>query len=447
MPFYFHWSLVNPKQKNQTLTNLFLPKSMFFLYSFIYVIATFFVFLPQYLKRPNELRGKWFREKLGDIVPDGAASFSDVIWIHAVSVGEVNASIEVIRRINKEYPRFSIFLSTITDTGQKVAREKAPAGTKIIYLPFDMAIILKRTLSKITPKLFIIMETELWPNLLRVMAEKGVPVLVLNGRISEKSVKGYRKISFFMKRVFSYVRFFGMQSETDADRLKKIGAESCKVAVLGNFKFDMNMPAQIPVWTSAIKGPVIVAGSTHPGEEEILLSAYRENLGKFPDLKLVLAPRHPERFKEVENLLSVYNIPFVKRSSLPSMRPDAGDVEKGVILLDTIGELSAVYGIADIAIVGKSFTGFGGQNPFEPAYWGKPVICGPHMENFPFIREFYAEGAAFEVESNTLAKKIRELLISPEKAKAAGEKAKALYTKNSGAVEKAVRIVQQYVSA
>lgn len=418
---------------------------MFLIYSFLYTVAVFFLFLPQYLKRPKELRQRWLREKMGIIDPGLTSASQEFIWIHAVSVGEVNTSIALIRRINTEYPDFKILLSTITDTGQKVASEKAPEGTQVIYLPFDIAVILRRTLSKITPKLFVVMETELWPNLLRVMAEKSIPVLVLNGRISQNSVKGYQKISLFMKRVLSYVRFFGMQSETDANRLKLIGAEAGKVAVLGNFKFDMHMPAQIPAWAEGIKGPVLVAGSTHPGEEQIILSAYRENLDKFPELKLILAPRHPERFREVENLLSVHKIPFVKRSSFQSPAPGHGNSDKGVILLDTVGDLSAVYGIADIALVGKSFAGFGGQNPLEPAYWGKPIICGPHMENFPFIREFYTEGAAFEVESNTLAKKIRELLISPEKAKAAGEKAKALYTKNSGAVERAVEIIQQYL--
>jgi 3-deoxy-D-manno-octulosonic-acid transferase len=272
-----------------------------------------------------------------------------------------------------------------------------------------------------------------------------VPVIVLNGRLSEKSAKGYRKISFFMKEVFPFVKFFGMQSNIDAERLRKIGCEEEKVSVLGNFKFDMDMPGKIPSWARVLKAPVIVAGSTHRGEEEIVISAYSENLQRFPELKLIIAPRHPERFKEVEDILKAKGISFLKRSELGSQNQIPANFLHGVILLDSIGELSSVYGLADIAIIGKSFIGFGGQNPLEPAYWGKPVLCGPHMENFPFIREFYDEGAAFEIEASDLGKKIGELLDEPDRGRASGEKAKALFMKNSGSVGKSMKIVGDFI--
>jgi len=163
-------------------------------------------------------------------------------------------------------------------------------------------------------------------------------------------------------------------------------------------------------------------------------------------LRLIIAPRHPERFREAEEILKEKGLPFVKRSELTGLKA-AGPLTPGwkVLLLDIVGELASVYGLADIAIIGKSFTGFGGQNPLEPAYWGKPIICGPHMENFPFIKDLYKEGAAFEVEAPSLAKKIKELLIEPEKAAAAGKKARELYQKNSGAVDRAMKIIREYL--
>lgn len=417
---------------------------MFSIYSFIYTLVIFVLFLPEYLKRPKELRQKWIKEKFGIIDPPGIRN-SKTIWVHAVSVGEVNASIQLIKKIKSTYPQFNIILSTITDTGQKVALQKAPEGTKVVYLPFDTGFVLNKCFSRINPELFIVIETELWPNIFRVLTEKGVPVIVLNGRISEKSSKGYRKISFFMKKVFAFVKVFGMQSIQDAERLKEIGAEKNKIKVIGNFKFDISMPDKMPAWTQNVPGPIIVAGSTHNGEEDIIISAYKENLAGFPDLKLIIAPRHPERFKEAEEVIRAKGVKYIKRSEMGTENAELKTTEYNVILLDSIGELSSVYAIADIAIMGKSCLGFGGQNPLEPAYWGKPVLCGPHMENFPFIKEFYAEGAAFEVTKVTLAKKIKELLIDTNKAKTAGAKAKELCLKNSGAVDRAMEIIKEYI--
>lgn len=416
---------------------------MYFIYSLLYSLALIVLFVPEYLKRPKDLRRRWLREKLGLFDKAIMTSESGCVWVHAVSVGEVGASLPFLRKLKKLHPGITIILSTITDTGQKVALEKVPAGTRVVYLPFDLGFVLKGLLNRIRPRLFIVVETELWPNLFRTMAEKDIPVVMLNGRISEKSSRGYGKVSFFMKKVFGYVRLFGMQGRADAERLKKIGADPEKVFVLGNFKFDLMISREIPSWAAALGGPVVVAGSTSRGEEEIILSAYLQNTDRFPSLKLVLAPRHPERFREVEDMLKGKNIPFVKRTDLTAPFPDSSSY--GVVLLDSVGELASVYGAADIAVIGKSFTGQGGQNPLEPAFWGKAILCGPHMENFPFIRDFYVEGAAFEVSQSGLAKKIRELLITPEKAMEAGAKARGLFTANSGAVDKAVRITEEYL--
>jgi 3-deoxy-D-manno-octulosonic-acid transferase len=413
---------------------------MFLIYSFIYTIVILSLLVPQYLKRPREYRPRWLREKFGYVPRLGPA-----IWVHAVSVGEVGASIMLLRKLRDEYPSLPIILSTITDTGQKVAIEKAPAGTTVVYLPFDAGFVLRRCLRRIRPVIFVVIETELWPNIIRFIARHGAPVVMLNGRISEKSARGYRKIAFFMKEVFRYVTIFGMQSGTDEARLLEIGAAKEKVLVSGNFKFDMHIKPEIPLWAAGLKGPIIVAGSTHRGEEELIISAFKENLSKFPGLKLILAPRHPERFSEAGETVRAAGLPLLRRSQLGSGNSGVGEFEAGVILLDSVGELSAVYGAAHIAIIGKSFAAFGGQNPLEPAFWGKAIVCGPHMENFPFMSDFYREGAAFEVQTTGLAKKLKELLIDPEKAEAAGRKARELYMKNAGAVDRAMEIIRRYI--
>ena len=412
---------------------------MFFIYNVLYAVVVMVLLLPEYLKRPENLRGRWLREKLGYLPETDSA-----IWVHAVSVGEVGASIRLLQRLRAEFPESPLILSTITDTGQTVAREKVPEGTKVVYLPFDLSFVLRRCIGRIRPRIFVVVETELWPNIFRVLSRAGVPVVVVNGRISVKSAKGYRRISFFMKKVFSFVRAFGMQGEGDAERLGEIGAPKDKVTVMGNFKFDMSISGEVPSWAEMLGGPIIVAGSTHKGEEEIVLAAYNENRDRFPGLKLILAPRHPERFGEVEELLKSGGIAYARRSSLGEL-PDGSIRDKKILLLDTVGELSVVYAIADIAVIGKSFAAAGGQNPLEPAFWGKPIICGPHMENFPFIKDFYLAGAAFEVEANALAKKMKELLLAPEKARAAGIKARELYMKNSGAVNRAIELIRDFI--
>ncbi len=417
---------------------------MYLIYSFLYAVALIFLFIPQYLKRPEDLRTRWLREKFGFLGPEIPATDPRCIWVHAVSVGEVGACIPLLRKLKGLHPEIPIILSTITDTGRRVAMDKAPEGTVVVYLPFDLGFVLRGFIKKIRPRIFIVIETEIWPNLFRTLSSRDIPVVMLNGRISEKSSRGYRKVSFFMKKVFGHVRVFGMQGPADGRRLGEIGADPEKIIVLGNFKFDLSMPEEIPSWAAALGGPVIVAGSTFRGEEEIILSAYLQNIDRFPALKLILAPRHPERFSEVEDMLRAKNLVFAKRSDLA-----AGHLRNassyGVVLLDSVGELASVYGIADIAVIGKSFTGHGGQNPLEPAYWGKAIICGHHMENFPFIEDFYREGAAFETSPSELAKKMRELLVTPEKAKEAGEKAKKLFAANAGAVGRAIRIVEGYL--
>jgi len=430
---------------------------MYFIYSIIYSIAVIFLLPFEYFRRPGEIRKRWLREKFGfwdsehpffksPHPPFGKGGQGGIIWIHAVSVGEVMAAAPLLKGLKERYPMKGIILSTVTDTGQKVAKERAPEGTRIVYLPFDVPPILNAVVRKVVPEILIVIETELWPNMFRVFKQNGVPIILLNGRISEDSFKGYKKISFFMKKVLSSVDFFGMQNEEYAERIKSLGVPATRVRSIGNFKFDTRPSPLIPAWTDRIQGPVVTAGSTHEGEEDLITSVYTELRKDFPDLNLILAPRHPERFQNVEEMLRSKGLSFLKRSALDNQRQD--NILKGVIiLLDTIGELSAIYGISDMAIIGKSFRGSGGQNPLEPAYWGKPIICGPHMENFPVIRDFYEAGAAIKVDEKGLCPKLKELLVYPEKAREVGLKGHEIYRKNAGAVKAAMEIVGRYLPA
>ncbi|MFZ3136865.1 MAG: 3-deoxy-D-manno-octulosonic acid transferase [Thermodesulfovibrionales bacterium] len=428
---------------------------MYLLYSSIYIIVLIFILPFEYFKRPGHIRKRWLKEKFGFLNTDFFKSphppftkggQGGIIWVHAVSVGEVMASLPLLKRLREKYPSKNIILSTITDTGQKVARERVPEGTGVVYLPFDITPVITAAIKKVKPVILIIIETELWPNLIRSFRKNGTPVILLNGRISENSFRGYKRISFFMKRVLSHIDFFGMQGEEYAERIRNLGVNTGKVMNTGNFKFDSSPPSQIPVWTEKIKGPVIAAGSTHEGEEEFITSVYHELKKDSPLLNLVIAPRHPERFKGVEDMLRLKGISFIKRSAFSNQLPESTIVQGQIILLDTVGELSAIYGISDIAIIGKSFRGYGGQNPLEPAYWGKPIVCGPHMENFPVIRDFYTEGAAIEAREDELYSVLKGLLLSPGKAGEIGSKAQELYRKNAGAVERAMEIVEKYIN-
>jgi 3-deoxy-D-manno-octulosonic-acid transferase len=422
---------------------------MYFLYSFIYIIAVIFLLPFEYFKRPKDIRKRWLKEKFGFFTKGGQGLESTraggIIWVHAVSVGEVMAASPLLKSLKERYPSKSIILSTITDTGQKVANERTPEGATIVYLPFDIPSILKSVVKQVKPDILIVIETELWPNMFRVFKENGVPVILLNGRISENSFRGYRKVSFFMKKVLSCVDFFGMQDEEYAERIRSLGVNRDRIMNIGNFKFDTKPTAKIPEWTQKLKGPVITAGSTHEGEEEFITSVYLSLKKDFPDLNLILAPRHPERFQGVEDMLKAKGIIFFKRSELSTLNSQLSTFCSVIILLDTIGELSATYGISDIAVIGKSFKGYGGQNPLEPACWGKPIVCGPHMENFPVINDFFRMHAAIEVTEDGLYATLKELLDHPENAKEIGLRAQKLYRKNTGAVDRAMEIIERYI--
>jgi 3-deoxy-D-manno-octulosonic-acid transferase len=447
---------------------------MYLAYSILYLIALLFLFPFEYLKRPKELRKRWIRERSGFLsLPIHPFTHPPIhhIWIHAVSVGEAIAAVPLIKKIKERHPAAEVIVSTVTDTGQKVARERIGNIARIVYVPFDLPFTIGSAFRKIKPSLFIIMETELWPNAIRILSRSGVPVLLMNGRISEKSFDGYKKLRFFIKDVLKNVSIFCMQNELYAERIKELGAEPDKIKAIGNFKFDTRPSSTVPEWTKIVKdqgsrvkskthggqGFTIIAGSTHRTEEDLILDAYIKLREDFPELNLIIAPRHPERFREVEELLKKKGLEYIKRSEVRSQKPEIrkSDEETSalpsfrvsglIVLLDVIGELSSVYSACDVAIMGGSFIEHGGQNPLEPAFWGKAIVCGPHMENFPFIDDFYRGGGALKVDSDNLYESLKSFLTSPEKISSMGKVAKELYEKNSGATDRAMEIIGKYL--
>ncbi|MBF0538799.1 MAG: 3-deoxy-D-manno-octulosonic acid transferase [Nitrospirae bacterium] len=446
---------------------------MMFLYNALYAGALSLMLPFEYFKRPESLRKRWLSERCGDLSPDdsdaGASREAPVVWLHAVSVGEVISAVPLVKRILQEITT-NVVVSTVTDTGQAVARQRLGNSVRLIYIPFDLPHTVRRAVERLRPDIFISMETELWPGVFHIMHEHNTPVVILNGRISSKSHKGYSKIRFFMKDVLSTVTLFGMQNEVYAQRIIDIGADVSRVKVMGNLKYDIEPPTVVPAWAQQLSGPgagrtgnkMIVAGSTHEGEEEIVLAAYTRLKERFPALTLILAPRHPQRFDEAERLVKRVGLRCLRRSLFRSDSPltaraartltVAGDelpptdVIPDVILLDCVGELAAVYGAGQVAIVGGSFVAKGGHNLLEPASWGVPIICGAHMDNFPTTGEFIQQGAAISVTADSLYDTLRGLLDDEALCQRMGYAAKGLYAKNSGALARCVEEVARVLA-
>lgn len=414
------------------------------LYSVLYSLALVILLPFELLKRPRSLRERWIRERLG-VYGEGQGAKDErqkAIWVHAVSVGEVIAAVPLVKKIKERHSSIELVISTVTDTGQKVAAERMGSLARIVYVPFDLPFAVNRAFRRFTPSLCIIMETELWPAMIRAAGRRSMPVLLMNGRISAGSFNGYRKVRLFIRRVLGGISLFCVQNELYAERLRLLGAAPERIRVTGSFKFDTQPPSSPPEWTEQVSGPVLIAGSTHRTEEELILEAYAHLKAARPELTLIVAPRHPERFKEVEELIRTKGLNYVKRSELSGSEEGCSGL---VILLDVIGELAALYGAADIAIMGGSFIEHGGQNPLEPAFWGKAIVCGPHMENFPFIEEFYRQGGAVRVEPSALSAVLGDLIASPLERGRMGACARELYEKNAGATERAMALLERYL--
>lgn len=358
------------------------------------------------------------------------------IWFHAASVGEVLASVRLIESIKKKWPEKKLLVSTFTPTGNETAREKLSVDG-VIYFPIDIPFIVRSILKKIRPEIIILMETELWPNFINHSGFMGIPVIVVNGRISERSYRRYQHLRPLLKRMFPRITLLIMQSEEDAARITSLGAAPEKVEIAGNIKYDFPAEERKLSFLEKWDGKVLAAGSTHQGEDAIILDIFIGLKSKYPDLKLVLAPRHPERTHEIEKLLKERDLTYDKRSEITD------HIKSSLLLVDTLGELSSLYRYSDAVFVGGSLVPVGGHNVFEPALYGKPIIFGPHMENFLEISHILVEcGGGLQVKNaEELKNNIDRLLSDSGLGYDMGKKAKAAVLKNQGATEKTVEAI------
>jgi 3-deoxy-D-manno-octulosonic-acid transferase len=390
-------------------------------------------------------KGK-YREGLGERlgqVPDRLQSPTGkrIVWLHAVSVGEVLAATHLVRELHNRAPEYRVLLSTTTRTGQRLAKERV-GEDRSFYFPLDFAWIVRRYLNRLHPALLVLVETEFWPNVLTECRRAGIPVAVVNGRISDRSFPRYLRLRRLWKRILSGISVALAQSEDDVTRLKAIGVPAERVSFGGNLKFDVREVQASPVTTAlranlAPDASVLVCGSTLEGEEEMLLDAFEELRKTFPDLVMILAPRHPERFDRVAELLRSSGLPNVRRSQWmqqPS-RLQAGTV----ILLDSIGELAGVYSLAVVAFVGGSLVPAGGHNPLEPAQFAIPIVMGSHYQNFRAIVDRLLQEEALKLTTGaTLIPTLSALLADRDTANMLGVRALEVFDSQTGATERAL---------
>jgi len=421
------------------------------------ILITFLLILasPYFLFR-SLLQGK-FRKALPQRMGFfERLSFDRPIWVHAASVGEVFCSLPLLKRIRKEFPHSKIVLTTVTSTGNEAAKTRAPEADRVLFLPVDHPLILRRFIEKIQPGILLIAETELWPNLLRSCGKKRIPVVLFNGRISQKSFQRYFRFKFFFEECLRNISLFLMQTEEDRKRIVEIGGESQKTRTTGNLKFDQTFPSITQEKRTEMANAlgllgtekILIAGSTHAGEEEILISLYKELKGGTSPLVFVLAPRHLERLEEVEGILRKASIPWSRKTALSSGASQiSGRASPGVILLDTMGELMGIYSLATVVFVGGSLVPIGGHNPLEPLFFRKCVLFGPHMFNFHEISHRLIEaGGAIQVSGKEgLISQLKRLLMDEAAREEVGKKGHQFLQKHQGATERMFEEIRPFL--
>jgi 3-deoxy-D-manno-octulosonic-acid transferase len=359
------------------------------------------------------------------------------IWVHAVSVGEVLAVSQLVNDLQKQHPTRQIFVSTTTATGQKLACQRF-GENRVFFMPLDFGFAVRRYLNALKPQLLVIAETEFWPNLIHLARKRQTAVAIVNARISDRSFPRYKRFKWFFGRVLAEVDLFLTQTAEDAQRLRDIGAPTERVRVSGNLKFDVRSNAQPELITglrAAIgkDSPVIVCGSTAEGEEDPLLAAFQAVQQQFPAAVMVLAPRHPERFEKVAALISAEGFLLQRRTQWQPPQP----IRSGIFLLDSVGELAAIYELADIAFVGGSLVPTGGHNILEPAQYGAAILVGPHIFNFREIVSIFERGGAVKtITAETFGTQLLSLLSHSDERQNMGRAAKDLFAKHAGATRR-----------
>ena len=424
------------------------------LYNILFTI--FFVLSSPYYFRRMRRRGNWrpgFRERFARYDPNlkQALTNRQVIWLHAVSVGEVNLCTQLIRALELRLPNIKFVVSTTTTTGMAELKRRLPTHISKIYYPIDRRKYVGRALAVINPEAVVLVEAEIWPNFLWRARDLKVPVFLANARLSDRSLRGYKRFGFLFQPLFASLAGVGCQNKEDAARLREAGCRPEAVHVVGNLKFDaaklderrtLDVPALFRQLGVPPDAPVLVGGSTHDGEEVLLADMARRLRARFPNLFLVLVPRHFERSQEVGQKLRQRGVKFACRNSIgANTQLDEGEVE--CLLVNTTGELRLFYKHATVVFVGKSVTAMGGQNPIEPAALGRAMVFGPNMQNFAdIVRSFVAEDGAVQArDPAALEKAIGELLANENRRTELGRNAQRVVHENLGAIDRTVEMI------
>lgn len=429
-----------------------------FLYNCLFSLG-FYAAAPFYFFKMAR-RGDWqrgFGQRFGHYETRLKHSLTnrDVVWLHAVSVGEVNLVTGLIAALEKRLPNHKFVVSTTTSTGMAILRDRLPDRVSRIYYPIDRRKHVQRAMGTIHPEAVVLVEAELWPNFLWSLQRRNVPCFLVNARISDRSFRGYRRFGFLFRDLFAGFTGVTAQNEADAARLRDLGVPAKAIRVVGSLKFDaaklgtprrLDVPGLLRQLGASTDSLVVVGGSTHAGEEAILAEMFPRLRARCPNLFLVLVPRHHERGREVGDELSRRGVRFAYRTEITAgTKREPGSVD--CLLVNTTGELLAFYERADVVFVGKSLTAEGGQNPIEPAALGKPVVFGPKMGNFPqVVPQFLAAGGAIQVpDAAALERTLTELLADPARRAELGQRGQSVVRQNSGALEETVEMIATLV--
>jgi 3-deoxy-D-manno-octulosonic-acid transferase len=424
------------------------------LYNILFNI--FFVLSSPYYFWRLQRRGNWrpgFRERFGHYHGGLKQALTNrhVIWIHAVSVGEVNLCTQLIHALEPRVPNAKIVVSTTTTTGMGELRNRLPTHISKIYYPIDRRKCVSRALAAINPEAIVLVEAEIWPNFIWRAQRLGIPLLLANARLSDRSYRGYKQLGFLFRPLFASFAGVGAQNEADAVRLREIGCRPEVIRIMGNLKFDaaqleerqsLDVPAMLQQLGVPPDAPVLIGGSTHDGEELLLAEIAQRLRARFPRLFLVLVPRHFERAKDVGRQLQERGVKLAYRSEIyPKTQFRNGDVN--CLLVNTTGELRFFYPCATVVFVGKSITAMGGQNPIEPGALGKAMVLGPNMQNFADItRSFVAQNGAIQVrDAEGLEPAIAGLLADENRRAELGRNAQRVVRENQGAIDRTVEMI------
>lgn len=397
----------------------------------------------------NSQHGRW-KERIG-FISDYPYNTTQPIWIHTVSVGEFIAVLPLINLLRQNHPSIPLVITTTTMTGSDQVIKNLGNTVFHVYIPWDLPGAMARFYNTIKPQIALIMETEIWPNLLYQAHKRSIPVLLINARMSEKSFKSYQKIAGFSHSIINYFSHVCVQNNKDSKRLHQLGIAEEKLTITGNIKFDLTIKQELIDLSNNIKqllqwqnNPVLLASSTHQGEDQLMLSLFKVLRKNNPQLKLILVARHPERFKDIELLANKQSKFVCRRSNI------AADFQQpcDILIGDSLGEMVLYYNLATIVVMGGTFIAHGGHNILEPAALGKAIFYGPSMYNFATINDlFLSSNASIQVEDmDKLAEVISEYMDNPKKIQQMGMQAKKLIDKNSGSKDKIYQIIKPYLS-